>query len=85
MITRDLMLDIAREAILARASRDGYKPGEYVPETDYEGYVTSLLIALHHWCHAHQHDWTAELRSAQELFEEDLDEARGAEVEALSQ
>lgn len=80
MTTRDLMLDIAREAILARADRDGYQPGEYVPETDHEGYVISLLIALHHWCHTHGHDWTAELRSAQELFEEDLDEARETEV-----
>ncbi|NUM55783.1 MAG: hypothetical protein HUU46_19250 [Candidatus Hydrogenedentes bacterium] len=85
MTTRDLMLDIARQALLARAARDGYKSGEYVPETDHEGYVTSLLIALHHWCHAYSHDWTAELRSAQELFEEDLDEARGEEPEALSQ
>lgn len=85
MLTRDLMLDIAREAILARAARDGYKTSEYEPETDYEGYVTSLLIALHHWCLTYSHDWTAELRSAQKLFEEDLDEARGAEAEALTQ
>lgn len=85
MITRDFMLDIARKAILLRASIDGYKPGEYVPETDYEGYVTSLLISLRHWCHTHGHDWNAELRSAKKLFKEDLDEVREAETQALSQ
>lgn len=85
MSTRDLMLDIARQVILLRALIDGYQPGEYVPETDHEDYVTSLLIALHHWCHTHHHDWTAELRSAQQLFEEDLDEARSEDTCDLSQ
>ncbi len=76
MTTRALMLDIAREAILARAARDGYNPKEYVAETDHEGYVSSLLIGLHHWCDVYGHDWTAELESAQVLFEEDLEELR---------
>jgi len=80
MSTRDTMLGIAREAILARAKADGYQPEEYEPETDDEGYVTSLLTAIRHWCDACGHDWNAELRRAQELFEEDLAEARSSKA-----
>ena len=50
MSTRDTMLEIARKAILHRASLDGYAPDEYDPAEDDEGYVISLLIALRHWC-----------------------------------
>ncbi|GMW03700.1 MAG: hypothetical protein AMXMBFR84_48340 [Candidatus Hydrogenedentota bacterium] len=74
MTTRETMLDIAREAILTRAKSDGYAPAGYDPESDEEGYVISLLNALHHWCHAYGHDWTAELNRAQALFEEDIEE-----------
>jgi len=49
MSTRDTMLEIARKAILHRASLDGYAPDEYDPAEDDEGYVISLLIALRHW------------------------------------
>ena len=76
MNTRDTMIDIARDAILSRAALDGYAPDQYSPEQDKEGYVVSLLNALHHWCHEHGHDWTAELSRAQSHFEEDLDEFR---------
>ena len=80
MSTRDTMLGFAREAILHRAEADGYQPEEYDPESDDEGYVTSLLTALRHWCETFKHDWNAELRRAQELFEEDLAELRPGEV-----
>jgi len=76
MSTRDTMLNFAREAILTRAKADGYQPGSYNPEVDDEGYVTSLLIALRHWCDAFAHEWNAELKRAEELFEEDLEEDR---------
>jgi len=71
MSTRNTMLEIARKAILHRASIDGYAPDEYDPAEDNEGYVISLLIALRHWCEAHNLDWQADLIRAQELFEED--------------
>jgi len=76
MSAQDMLLGFAREAILTRAAADDYVPEEYDPEADEEGYVVSLLNALHHWCNAHGHDWTAELNRAQELFEEDLQEYR---------
>jgi hypothetical protein len=80
MSTRDTMLGFARYAILHRAKADGYQPEEYDPESDPEGYVTSLLTALRHWCETFGHDWNAELRRAQELFEEDLAGLRPGEV-----
>lgn len=76
MTMRATMLGFARQAILARAAADGYSESEYNPESDHEGYVISLLNALHHWCHAYGHDWTAELNRAQALFEEDIEECR---------
>jgi hypothetical protein len=74
------MLGLAREAILNRARADGYDTDGYDPETDPEGYVTSLLTALCHWCAAYSHDWSAELHRAHELFEDDLDEDRQLET-----
>ena len=74
MSTRDTMLEIARKAILNRASVDGYAPDEYDPAEDAEGYVISLLTALRHWCETHNLDWHADLVRAQELFEEDMRE-----------
>ncbi len=70
-----LMLDIAREAIHARAARDGYEPGTYDTERDPEGYVVSLLNALHQHCHRHGLDWDGELAKAQGFFEQDLADA----------
>ena len=80
MSTRDTMLGLAHEAILNRANADGYQPEEYDPESDPEGYVTSLLTALRHWCEAYSHDWNEELHRAHELFEGDLDEDRQLET-----
>ena len=74
MSARGTMLDIARAAIDARAVRDGYAPGEYDGATDDEGYVISIVNALHHWCHERGIDWDAELARAQELFEQDVRE-----------
>jgi hypothetical protein len=76
---RDTMLEIARKAILHRASVDGYAPNEYDPAEDSEGYVISLLIALHHWSDAHNLDWQASLDRAQDLFEEDQREDENGE------
>jgi len=74
MSTRDTMLDIARNAILLRAARDGYAPDTYDPASDDEGYVISLLTALRHWSDAHGLDWQADLARAQEFFEKDMRE-----------
>jgi hypothetical protein len=82
MRTRDTMLGFARAAILNRAKADGYEPDTYDPESDAEGYVTSLLTALRHWCETFKHDWNAELNRAQDLFEDDLDEDRQCETVA---
>ncbi len=76
MSMNDTMLSFARYAILNRAEADGYQPGEYDPMPDDEGYVISLLNALHQWTLAHGRDWTNELTRAQQLFEEDLEEFR---------
>ena len=74
MSMRDTMLEIARQAILHRASLDGYKSDEYDPAEDGEGYVISLITALRHWSEAHGQDWQAELERAESLFAEDLAE-----------
>ncbi len=68
---RALLLEIARSAIDSRAVRDGYAPGAYDVERDPEGYVTSLLNALHRWCHENGVDWKSELDRADERFDED--------------
>ena len=75
MSTADVMLSIAREALDTRAARDGYEPGAYDTERDPEGYVTSLLNSLHHWCHRCRIDWQRELVQAQGFFEQDLAES----------
>jgi hypothetical protein len=75
MNTRDIMLDIAREAILNRAARDGYFPDDYDPVKDDEGYVISLIVALRHWSNAHSMDWRADLERAENLFREDMTES----------
>jgi hypothetical protein len=72
-----LMLDIAREAIQQRAAKDGYEPTGYDAERDPEGYITSLLNALHQWTHCHGIDWDKELTQAQGIFEQDVAESQG--------
>ena len=79
------MLDIARHAILDRARLDGYSRQTYDPAEDVEGYIVSILNALHHWCHAHGHDWTTELSRAQSLFEDDLEELLREQSSSASQ
>ena len=74
--TRELMMSIARNAIESRAARDGHAQGTYDAEHDPEGYVTSLLNALHRWCHENGLDWDAEVDRAQDLFNEDTADSR---------
>ena len=71
----ELMLDIAREVIQLRAARDGYEPGAYDTEQDPEGYIVSLLNALHQHCRRYGIDWDGELATAQGFFEQDLADA----------
>ena len=75
MSMRDTMLEIARKAILHRASLDGYDADQYDPVEDEEGYVVSLLTALRHWCVANGIDWHTDLERAETLFNEDIDES----------
>lgn len=70
---RNLMLEVARNAIDSRAKLDGQQAGEYDAEHDSEGYIISLLNALHQWCHVHGIDWENDLVRAQELFEQDVE------------
>ncbi len=67
-----VMLSIAREIIDCRAVRDGYQPGEYDAVRDEEGYVTSILNVMHHWCMKNDIDWDDELDRALAFFESDL-------------
>ena len=73
---QQLMQSIARQAIDCRAVRDGYEAETYDAVHDPEGYVTSLLNALHQWSHQHGIDWEKELARAQGFFEQDLAESR---------
>ena len=68
---RNLMLAIAHNAIDSRAELDDYETGEYDAVRDPEGYITSLLNALHQWCHANGIDWEGELARARGFFEQD--------------
>ena len=79
MTTRSSMLAIAREVINGRAVHDGYPPFGYDGTGDEEGYITSIVNALHHWCDEYGIDWAAELARAQELFEEDTREGNPQE------
>ena len=72
MTMRETMLDIARKAILHRATLDDDQ--HYDPEVDEEGYVISLLIALRHWCAEYGMDWNCQLERAEVFFEEDLEQ-----------
>ena len=73
---RNLMLAIAHNAIDSRAELDEYPSGEYDAKHDPEGYITSLLNALHQWCHSCGIDWNKELARAQGFFEQDLAESQ---------
>ncbi|HOH29798.1 MAG TPA: hypothetical protein PLC40_09000, partial [Candidatus Hydrogenedentes bacterium] len=71
-VTTEFLLALAQEAIALRASKDGYEPNDYDARHDPEGYITSLLTALHHWCRAYEIRWDDELSRSQGFFEQDL-------------
>lgn len=74
-VTMEFLLILANEAILLRAAKDGYSPKDYDTFNDPEGYITSLLTALCHWCRAHQICWDDELGRSQGFFEQDIAES----------
>jgi len=78
------MLQFAAEAIGLRAQKDGYEPSVYDAKHDPEGYITSLLNALHQWSHANGIDWEGELARAQGFFEQDISDCEGADSEPLA-
>ncbi len=82
--TRELMMAIARDAIQRRAVRDDCKIEDYDTERDPEGYISSLLNALHQWCHANGIDWDGELIRAQGFFEQDIEGLEQDSPESLS-
>ena len=77
---RNLMLAIAHNAIDSRAELDEHQTGEYDAEHDTEGYITSLLNALHQWSHHHGIDWEKDLARAQGFFEQDIAESQPTAV-----
>ena len=66
------MLAIAQRVLDARAALDGHAPGQY--DAEEEGFVASILNALHQWCVAHNVEWHEELDWAQRFFEQDMAE-----------
>lgn len=80
----ELMLDIAREAIQLRAVRDGYESDAYDTDRDPEGYIVSLLNALHQHCHRYGIDWEGELARAQGFFEQDMSDCEEDDSQALA-
>jgi hypothetical protein len=81
---RNLMLAVAHNAIDSRAELDEYPTGEYDAKHDPEGYITSLLNALHQFCHANGIDWENELTRAQGFFEHDVEGLEQVTVESVS-
>ena len=78
-----LMLDIAHEAIRNRAARDDkYDAKTYDDEHDPEGYITSLLTSLRHWCHRHGIDWETELIVSEEHLQPGLRSSRSEHHQA---
>jgi hypothetical protein len=68
---RRFLQEVAVAVLDARARLDCYSPGEYDPVEDPDGFVVSVLNALHQHCERYNVDWESELRHAQHLFEED--------------
>lgn len=79
-LEENVMLSIAKTAIANRAALDDYAPGTYDAKHDPEGYITSLINALHQWCHTNGIDWEHELSLAQGFFEQDLAELASPET-----
>jgi len=67
------MLEIATAVLRCRAKIGGER-GTYDLAADPEGYITSVLTGLMHWCHANQLNWLEELGNAWGHFEQDLRE-----------
>jgi len=65
-------LQIAEALIQARAAMDG--DTDYDCVRDPEGYVTSILLAMRHWCYATNVRWRNELTTAGALFLLDIEE-----------
>ena len=82
--THEFMLQVAEEVIELRAAKDGYDPSDYDAKHDPEGYITSLLNALHQWCQANGIDWEGELARAQGFFEQDMSDCEGDDSESLA-
>jgi hypothetical protein len=72
---REISLEIADSLIQARAAIDG-ACGDYDAESDPEGYVCSILIALMHHCALTGADFNAELERARRSFLTDIMEER---------
>lgn len=70
--TVEFLLGVARDTIGLRVLKDDGDPTAYNHEKDPEGYIISLINALHCWCHVHGIPWDAQLAKAEGLFEEDL-------------
>jgi hypothetical protein len=70
--TIEFLLGVARDAIGLRVKKDDGNTDTYDHEKDPEGYIISLINALHCWCHVHGIPWEAQLVKADGLFEEDL-------------
>lgn len=75
--TIDFLIGVARDAIRQRAARDHHDPEAYNVEEDPDGFVTSLLIALRHWCDRHDLDWERELCRAEDCYLQDIGETSG--------
>lgn len=71
--TEEFLLSLANEVIMLRAAKDGCEPNDYDAHQDPEGYITSLLTAIHLWCRVNKICWEEELRRAQGFFEQDLE------------
>jgi len=70
----ETMLDIAATILRCRATLDG-EDEIYDLSKDPEGYVTSVVTGLMHWCHAKKIPWLEELSNAWGHFEQDQREA----------
>ena len=73
--TRDMLLSHAEEMICARAAKDGWNGNDYDAVHDPEGYITSILTSLIHWCQTNGISFKEELNLAQGFFQQDMAEA----------
>ena len=72
---QEILLSVAEEIINTRAARDGWGGKEYDTIHDPEGYITSILTSLIHWCQTNGISWKEELNLAQGFFQQDMAEA----------